>query len=158
VELAKDMAACWRNSIFDIARTIGTSPRDLKWFLNCKADLDQRAVSELLSILGIEWTEEDYEAAGPCVVVATDVHAAERVYDHLSGAGDVHVSCEVVPGSGKQIPAGDICFFSVHLAGRSTSSCSSAAPKPPTISAIRPSSTSKACERYRDAGLQWTPG
>jgi hypothetical protein len=85
VELAKDLVACWPNSAAEIAHGIGTTARDLKWFLDDKAGLDEVALSKLRSVLGIERTEEGHEASGPCVLVAADVHAAARIFQRPFG-------------------------------------------------------------------------
>jgi hypothetical protein len=112
VALAKDMVTCWPNSVAEIARSIGSTTRDLKWFLDGKASLDKRALSELLSVLGIEWLEEGYyQASGPCLLVAKNLYAAHRIYDQLSHGGDLSFSYEVVPESGQTDPSWRYLLF-----------------------------------------------
>lgn len=112
VALAKDLVTCWPNSAAEIARSIGTTTRDLKWFLDRKAGLDEDTLTEFLSVLGIEWLEQGYyEASGPCVLVAKDVGAATRIYNELSHGGDLNFSFEVVPESGQTDPSWRYLLF-----------------------------------------------
>lgn len=112
VSLAKDLVTCWPNSASEIARSIGTTAREMKWFLDGKAVLDECTVFELLSVLGIERRGQGYyEASGPCVLVAKDVHAATRIYDELSHGGDLTFSYEVVPESGQTDPSWRYLLF-----------------------------------------------
>jgi hypothetical protein len=83
----------------------------MKWFLDGKAGLDGRTLSNLLSILGIEWGEHGYEAFGPCVLIAKNIGAAIRIYDGLSHGGDLEFSCEVVPESGQADPSWRYLLF-----------------------------------------------
>jgi len=111
VALAKDMVTCWPNSAAEIARSIGTTTRAMRWFLDGKAGLDERTQSELLSVLGIEWVEEGYEACGPCVLIAKNVGAATRLYDQLSHGGDLDFSYEAVTESGQTDPSWRYLLF-----------------------------------------------
>lgn len=112
VALAKDMVSCWPNSTVEIARCIGTTARDLKWFVDGKASLGEGILSELMSVLGIELTDQDYyEVAGPCVLVAKDVRAAPRIYSELSHGGDLTFSYEAVPESGQTDPSWRYLLF-----------------------------------------------
>lgn len=112
VNLAKDMVSCWPNSTAEIARCIDTTARDLKWFLDGKARLGGSTLFELLSVLGIERLERDYyEASGPCVLVAKNVHAARSIYEELSHGGDLTFSYEAVPESGQTDPSWRYLLF-----------------------------------------------
>lgn len=115
VALAKDLVACWPNSAAEIARSIGITARDLKWFLDGKAGLNESVRSELLSVLGIEWREYgrdgSYEASGPRVLVAKAVGAATRIYDEMSHGGDLTFSFEVVPEKGQPDPSWRYLLF-----------------------------------------------
>jgi hypothetical protein len=111
VALAKDVVTCWPNSPAEIARSIGTTTREMKWFLDGKAGLDGRTLSKLLSILAIEWVDQGYEASGPCVLVAKNVYAATRMYDKLSHGGDLDFSYEAVPESGQTDPSWRYLLF-----------------------------------------------
>jgi hypothetical protein len=115
VKMAKDMVGCWPNGAAEIARSIGTTSRDLKWFLDGKADLDDSILSELLSILGIAWSEHGfYEATGCCVLLANDPGAAVRAYDELSHGGDLAFSFEAVPEGGQADPSWRYLLFQSH--------------------------------------------
>jgi hypothetical protein len=112
VELAKDLVACWPNSAAEIASAIGTTAREMKWLLDGKASFDKRTLYEMLSILSIEWVDDDgYEATGPCVLVANNIGPATRIYDRLSHGGDLDFSYEVVPESGQADPSWRYLLF-----------------------------------------------
>lgn len=102
INLAKDLLACWPNTMRQIAQSIGTTVQRLNWFLRDKATLDRRMISTLRNILGIEICHEtgEYEAAGPCTLIAKDVSAACNLYDEMSHGGDLEFSFEAVPESG----------------------------------------------------------
>lgn len=112
VTMAKDMVTCWPNSVAEVARSIGTTTRDLNWFLGSKAAIDERALSELLSVLGIESLKRGYpEASGPCVLIAKKVGAAARLYNELSHGGNLTFSYEAVPESGQPDPSWRYLLF-----------------------------------------------
>jgi hypothetical protein len=114
VALAKDLVSCWPNSAAEIARSIDTTTRSLKWFLDGKAGLDERALSELLPVLGIEWRGHgrgSYEASGPCVLIAKSLSAAIRIYEELSHGGDLTFSFEVMPENGQADPSWRYLLF-----------------------------------------------
>lgn len=120
LSLAKDMVACWPNSMAEVARTIGTTARDLKWALDGKTRLDQSALSKLLLMLSIEYGESGYyEAVGPCVLIARNIGAAARIYVELSRGGNLEASYEAVPESGEADPSWRYLVFHRDFGGAS---------------------------------------
>ncbi len=106
-EKAKLIADCWPNELLAIAKAVGITAKELRWYLTGKASLDGSTRSKLLSMLGVEYLEEydDYEARGPSVLIANATRTISAAYNELSGGGDLEFSFEAIPDRGAADPS-----------------------------------------------------
>ncbi len=104
---AKILIDCWPNPITDIATAIGTTAKQLQWFLSGQTELPNIQRDDLSEILGIEPSSEfvDYDVIGPCVLIAESPKKCETAYDELSNGGDLEYSFEVLPENGRPDPS-----------------------------------------------------
>lgn len=102
---SKIIVDCWPNSQAEIAKAIGSSVKELQWFLANKGKIQE--TEGLFYLLGIEINREyvDYDIVGPCVLLAKNMKAIKEVYDELSHGGDLEFSIEVVPQNGMPDPS-----------------------------------------------------
>lgn len=98
-EKAKLLIACWPNKSAEIATAIGTTQRELQWFLNKRAAIAEEARLRLINLLGLVYREEynEYEPNLPRVLVASSLRATIAAYDEVSHGGDLAMSFEAVP-------------------------------------------------------------
>lgn len=117
VAKAKLMVDNWPNKMLDIARALGITARELKWYLNGQADLFDADRLELLSMLSVECDDrisDDYEAFGPCVLLAGSVRSISAAYNELSCGGDLEYSFEALPDKGAADPSWRYLVFKAY--------------------------------------------
>lgn len=110
------MADSWPNQPLEIAKALGITARQLKWYLNGQADLSGADRLDLLAMLGIEYEETygEYEAAGPCVLIANSVRSISAAYVELSCGGDLEYSFEALPDRGAADPSWRYLVFKAY--------------------------------------------
>lgn len=105
-EIAKNLVTCWPNSPKEVAMAVGTTLRQLQWFLSEQSVLDRSMRFKLEDLLGIEYDERlgCYTAAGPYVLIARKPKAVEYIYQEISDGGNAS-PCEIVPAQGAADPS-----------------------------------------------------
>lgn len=113
---AKLVVDCWPNEPLAIAKALGITARDLKWYLTGQAPLSNSVRSGLLALLGVEFDEmhDDYDAFGPCVLVARSLRSIVAAYDDLACGGDLEFSFEALPAKGAADPSWRYLVFKAY--------------------------------------------
>lgn len=116
VEKAKLIADCWPNEPLAIAKALGITARELKWYLTGQAALSSAARLELLTMLSIEYESnyDDYGAYGPCALIANSVRSISAAYDELTCGGDLEYSFEALPAKGTADPSWRYLVFKAY--------------------------------------------
>ena len=105
-EITKIMVSSWPNKPGEIAERAGITARQLQWFLAGRVQLSELERASLLPLLSIGINAyNEYEATGPCVLIAHAPRAIESAYEHLSHGGDIAESIEVLPAKGPADPS-----------------------------------------------------
>ena len=105
-DIAKNLVECWPNPSVEIAKAIGTTLRELQWFLAGKAPLEQDGRFNLENLLGIQYDERmgEYTGVGPYVLMAKKIKALEESYITISHGGDAR-PYEIIPNGGTADPS-----------------------------------------------------
>lgn len=105
-EIAKNLIACWPNPPKEIATVIGTTLRQLQWFISQRIPLGRPIRFNLEDLLSIEYDERlgSFTAVGPYALIAQKPKALEGIYQEISGGGDAR-PCEIVPAQGSPDPS-----------------------------------------------------
>jgi len=105
-EITKNLVACWPNPPAEIAKCVGITLRQLKWFTSRKESLERYTRFDLEDLLGIEYDESMacYVAAGPYVLMAHTPIALKEVYEAISNFGEA-TPREIVPSQGAADPS-----------------------------------------------------
>ncbi len=113
---AKILVDCWPNKPGDIAKAIGITVKQLLWFLNGQMALPETEREDLSKLLGIEASARfvDYDAIGPCVLIAEGPKKCSIAYEELSNGGDLEYSVEVLPEKGTPDPSWRYVVFSAY--------------------------------------------
>lgn len=113
---AKILLDCWPNKLSDIANAIGTTSKQLLWFLNRQATLPETVIDNLSELLGIEASTDyvDYDVTGPCVLIAEGPKKCSTAYEELSNGGDIEYSVEVLPEKGAPDPSWRYVVFAAY--------------------------------------------
>ena len=106
-ETAKVLIACWPSKLGQIAAEIGTTQRELQWFLNGRATIPAEAQRRLINLLGLRYRDEydEFEPYYSLVLVASSLKATIAAYDAISHGGDLKLALEVVPKDGAADPS-----------------------------------------------------
>lgn len=105
-EKVKIILGCWPNKPAEVARAAGITLRDLNWYIGGKQQLESHLRSNVLSLLGIEANEYgDYDAEGPCILLASTIRATVSVYEEITHGGDLEFSFEIEPEQGPADPS-----------------------------------------------------
>lgn len=113
-DIVKLVLACWPNKPVEVAKAIGTTLRELNWYVSGRYKLPEFQQSSLLILLGITPSPYDlmrFEAIGPCVLKADSLRATIAAYDELSHGGDLEFSFEVIPSKGAADPSWRFILF-----------------------------------------------
>jgi len=106
-ETAKVLIACWPGKLGEIAAEIGTTQRELQWFLSRRATIPVDSQQRLISLLGLKYRDEydQFEPRDSLVLAASSLKATIAAYDTISHGGDLSLAFEVVPEDGAADPS-----------------------------------------------------
>ena len=95
----KHILNCWPNKTVEVARAVGVTAKELKWYVGGRAPLDRTKLSDLLSLVGLEYdsSSDFYQSCGPCVLIAFSPRSIVEAYTSLAHGGDLEFSFEVLP-------------------------------------------------------------
>lgn len=101
------LLSCWPNDLKEVAHSIGTTARQLQWFLAGKEVAAGFPYQRLIEIFSLESDEfNDMVPQGPHVFLAKGaVRATQKLFTQITGGGDQEYSFEVVPLSGSSDPS-----------------------------------------------------
>lgn len=114
-EITKHLVACWPNPPAEIANCIGTTLRELQWFISEKAPLAPHLRINLENLLGIEYDESigEYIGTGPYILIARKPLAIKKLHEVISDAWDAQ-SCEIIPHQGAADPSWRYILINKH--------------------------------------------
>lgn len=114
-QAAKKLLTCWPNPLTEVAQTIGTTAKQLNWFVRGRSTVEF-PVARLAGLLTIEPDESlYYEPRGAYVIVApSNGKAASDLYTTLSHGGDLSYSFEALPDSGNADPSWRYVLFASY--------------------------------------------
>lgn len=103
---------CWPGSIAELAKFIGTTARDISWYMQRKMGLDDTVIQKLHNILRIipdpDFCFEDgstaYITEASAFLIASDkTKLVKELYEELSGGGgNIDLSVEIIPENIKE--------------------------------------------------------
>lgn len=110
---AKLLVSTWPNDATRIAKAVGLTAKELRWYLDGSASIPPEAEVRLRTLLGLEYAP--YQGTdvpeGPCVLVAQSMHTTVEVYEALSHGGDLEYSFEPLPERGSPDPSWRYLLF-----------------------------------------------
>ncbi len=114
-EYANFLVACWPNPPAEVAKYVGITLRELKWFMSGKAVLDRSVRGSLEYALGIGYdpSEDRYRPMGPYALMAKKADALMSAYDEITFGGDAS-PFEIVPRRGPADPSWRYVLINPH--------------------------------------------
>ncbi|WP_146625183.1 hypothetical protein [Sphingopyxis sp. FD7] len=104
-ELVKSILACWPLPEKDVADAIGVTVRELKWYVSGRAMLPHDGWRRLCQRFTLEPSDgNDYDIAGPLVLVARKRRHIEDCWVAMTSGGDSH-PVELVPALAEADPS-----------------------------------------------------